>query len=89
MTEDGVEGMGRDPVLEWAIWRSGEAGLRIFMAGLVGATRLGELFLSDSFLSESWTDTRVGEEGKASSMGFRGTRIRLGEGDPDGLWGRS
>jgi len=47
----------------------------------------GELLLSGSFRSWSKTETRVGEEGgKASSVGFRGMRIRPG--DPVGLSGR-
>jgi hypothetical protein len=46
----------------------------------------GEMLLSGNFRSWSRTETRVGEEGKASSAGFRGIRIRLG--DPVGLSGR-
>jgi len=50
--------------------------------------KLGELFLSDSLRSGSWTDTRVGEDGNASSTAFLGVRTRLRLGDPDGLWAR-
>lgn len=48
--------------------------------------RFGELCRSGRFRSGSRTETRVGEEGKPSSDGFRGIRIRLG--DPEGLCGR-
>jgi hypothetical protein len=49
--------------------------------------RFGELLLSVDLLSGSRTETRVGEEGKTSSTGFRGMRIRPG--DPEGLCGRN
>lgn len=49
---------------------------------------VGELLRSRLPLrSGSMTELRTGDEGKASSTGFRGVRTRLGE--PDGLPGRS
>lgn len=78
-----------DPVLEWAIWRSGDEGLLSLGTDVAERPRprLGALLRSDSFRSGSWTDTRVGDEGKASSTAFRGARIRFG--DPEGLCVRS
>lgn len=78
-----------DVVLALVIWQSGEDGLRSFGADVADETprlKFGELLLSDSLRSGSRTEIRVGEEGKVSSIGLRGMRIRLG--DPEGLCGR-
>ena len=70
-----------------AMWRRGELGRRVLVIGLEVTPRLGELLLSGILRSGSWTETRVGDVGKASSTGFRGARTRAGE--PDGLCGRA
>lgn len=81
--------MGNVPA--WVICRSGDAGRRSFgiVAGDVSPKpKFGELFLSDNFLSGSRIEMRVGEVGKASSTGFRGMRIRLGDPGLEGrMWG--
>lgn len=69
--------------MEWARCRRGDEGLLSLADDRLPRARFGALLLSDSFLSTSWTETRVGDEGNASSTGFRGTLTRLG--DPTGL----
>ena len=89
MEEDGVGGnVPREPVLEDVKARRGEDGRRSRAGVLVEAPIMGELLrLSPCRCSGSRTDVRTGEMGgKASSAGFRGIRIRLG--DPEGLPGR-
>jgi len=97
--EEGVVGSpGNRPELEWDRFLSGDAGLRSRDDEGVMAppprSRLGDVLLlllllppSDTTRSWSRTEIRVGDEGKASSTGFRGRRMRLGE--LTGLWGRS
>ncbi len=81
--------MGPAPGWAWATWQSGEDGRRSFgmvVLCVMPMARFGEVLRSGSFRSWSMTETRVGEEGKASSAGLRGMRMRLGE--PVGLCGR-
>jgi len=73
---------GSEPVLEWATWRRGEEGL-LSREDDKPKARFGALLRSDNFRSVSCTKTLVSEDGKASSTGFRGVRMRLG--DPEGL----
>jgi hypothetical protein len=78
---------GEEELEECARCRSGDEGRRCRERPLLMTPRFGELFLSDSLRSGSRTDTLVGDVGNASSTGFLGARIRLGE--PEGLCGRA